>query len=425
VIRFQSYEPLAYTITNIGRNEGLYNIIINQLIEYRGNILAATSNGIYAIERPSEFLEKKRSAIPCYITNIRYYKGDTTGIAKITVPFAKNSLSIKYSALSFASSPEVRYYYRFANKDTAWQITSNTELILENLAPGAYQIELKAGIPGEVRWSAVQQLEIIILKPWWQNNWLRLAAIIFLGAIIYLVYRKRVAKVKDAEIQKLAVKTTMVEMEQKLLHSQMNPHFIFNSLSSIQQLIVSGDRTEANEYLVKLARLIRQTLYLSSRSFITVEEEKDYLKEYLVLEQYRMPSMFDFSIRLDPAIDADRTEIPNMMLQPIIENAIRHGIKHLENKKGIITIEMNKKEDHILCIVTDNGVGRTTNSNNSPGFYTDHKSYGMEIVRKRLAILLGNKATVDILRIRDLVNDDGSPAGTQVILQLPFKPLSS
>ncbi len=424
VIQFKSYQPLSYAITNIGRNEGLYNIIINQLIEYRGNILAATSNGIYAIEEPGTFLGKERNIIPFYINNIRYYKGDTAGITSLRVPFAENSFAIKYSALSFSSPADIKYYYRFANKDTTWQVTTNTELLLENLSPGTYDIELKAGIHGDRRWSVVQHLEIIIDKPWWQNNWLRLAALALIVAAVSFFYNRRIAKIKSQERQKLEMKTTMVEMEQKLLHSQMNPHFIFNSLSSIQQLIVSGDRTEANEYLVKLARLIRQTLDLSTRSFITVEEEKDYLAEYLVLEQYRMPLLFDFSIHVDPAIDAGRTEIPNMMLQPIIENCIRHGIKHLEKKKGFITIRMDKKEDHILCSITDNGVGRSQPGNANRALYAAHKSYGMTIVHKRLSILMGNNTNEDILQVRDLVNNDGSPAGTQVILQLPFKTIN-
>lgn len=421
VIEFESFRPLKYTIRNVGRNKGFYNIIINQLIEHDHDVVAATSNGIYVLKNVSRFFQEPRFEIPLYITNLRYHRGDTFGLQRVTVPFAENSFTIQYHALTFNSWKDLKYYYRFANKDSNWQTTTNTELILENLAPGNYKLEIRAGIPTEMRWSPVQLLEIVVEKPWWQNNWLRLAGILLLASLIVFLYKRRIGKIRNQERQKLLTKTMMVEMEQKLLHSQMNPHFIFNSLTSIQQLIVNGDRTEANEHLVKLARLIRQTLDLSARSYVTVEEEKGYLEEYMVLEQYRVPSMFDFHIHVDPAIDATRTEIPNMMIQPIIENSIRHGIKHLENKKGLIDIKIEKDGDRIRCVITDNGVGRGNAGNNRNTGYTAHKSYGMEIVKKRLALLLGEKNINNNLVIHDLLNEDGTAAGTQVILQLPFK----
>ena len=153
----------------------------------------------------------------------------------------------------------------------------------------------------------------------------------------------------------------MLELEQTALRSQMNPHFIFNCLTSIQQLIVSGNIVDANDHLVKFARLIRKTLELSARPYIKLKDEKDYLEEYLALEQLRIPGQFEFSIAIDGNINISKTEIPNMMLQPIVENCIRHGIKHLENKKGTISISFHQHPDFILCTITDNGIGRNNN----------------------------------------------------------------
>lgn len=421
VISFQSYSPLKYTITNIGKSKGFYNLIVNQLVSFNGSILAATKDGIYFIDRAEEILEEKPAPIPFYISTVSYFGGDTTSVNSLTVPYNKNRINIKYAALSFNAQDEVEYYYRFDNNDTTWQVTKSTELLLENLSPGTYNIEVKAAIPYEKRVSVIRKLQITVEIPWWQNNWLRLSGFILVIAGIYFFSRQRINAVTKREKEKTAINTKMVELEQMALRSQMNPHFIFNCLTSIQQLIVSGNKTEANEYLVKFARLIRKTLELSSNSFITLTEEINYIKEYLALEQLRIPGQFNFSIEMDEAVNPNKTEIPGMMLQPVVENSIRHGIKHLEHKTGQISISLKKGSGFILCTITDNGVGRGRADQRIGSAFTENKSYGMDIVARRLMAISSDQQNNDVLCVEDLVNDDGSPAGTKVIMKLPFK----
>jgi LytS/YehU family sensor histidine kinase len=201
----------------------------------------------------------------------------------------------------------------------------------------------------------------------------------------------------------------------------MNPHFIFNCLTSIQQLIISGNKTDANEYLVKFSRLIRKTLEMSARPFISIREEKEYLEEYLFLEQLRLSNRFDYSIVADVSINTDNTFIPNMMIQPVVENCVRHGIKSLQDKKGIINVIFKAGQNSIICTVTDNGVGRNSISSFSKVTFTEHKSYGMDIVRKRLETFSEFNIDESGIEIKDLSNADGSAAGTEVILHLPYK----
>ncbi len=419
VVQFRSYHPLKYTITNIGNNEGFYNNIIYQLMPFQENILAATSNGIYVFEDPAQFLNRIQPPIPLYINSVNYYKGDTTNISDITVPFKNNRLKIKYSAISYNSGDEIKYYYRL-DDNGSWHTINATELLLENLSPGKYHLELKADIPSQQRFSDIQKLTITIEKPWWQNNWLRFGALLFVALLTYTLYRNRLIKIKKRERQKAIDRTTMIELEQTALRSQMNPHFIFNCLTSIQQLIVTGKSTQANEYLVRFARLIRKTLELSTRPYIKIADEKDYLTEYLILEELRITDQFNFSIEMDNNIDIHKTEIPNMMLQPIVENAIRHGIKHLENKKGNIIISFKRSEGYIICSVTDNGVGRNE-IKDSKNLFSEQKSFGMEIIRKRLELQPGNKEGDFFIEIKDLQDSEGNVLGTQVIIQLPYK----
>jgi len=421
MINIQSYQPFSYKIRNIGKNEGLSNVVIKQLADYRGNILVATGSGIFVIEKPRNFLDKKDPVIPLYINSVNYYLGDTTGISSITVPYDKNRLKINVSAISFNSPEEIKYFYRFQKGDSIWQEMAGNELLLENLPSGSYDLELRAGIPNQERFSEIQKFGITIKAAWWQNGWLKLAALAMLLIAVLVIYKTRITTVTKKANLRTMQKAKMLELEQTALRSQMNPHFIFNSLTSIQQLIVSNKAEQANEHLVKFARLIRKTLELSARPYIRINEEKDYLEEYLVLEQFRIPGEFEFNFEIDPQIDIFHTDIPNMMLQPIVENCIRHGIKHLENRKGLITILMQLTETVIRCTITDNGIGRDHSPENQSNMFFRQKSYGMEIVRKRLELLPGAEQRNTIPEITDLYDNNGMAAGTMVSIELPYK----
>lgn len=342
-------------------------------------------------------------------------------MSSITLPYSKNRAIIKYRAVCFNSFESIQYRYRFTSGDTVWHSTTSNEIVLENLEPGNYTLEVKAVIPSQQRSSQVQTLIIIVEKPWWQNNWVRLLALLLICTVVYLLVRARIRKIKAEEQKKTELNAKLTELEQTALRSQMNPHFIFNCLTSIQQLIISGSKIEANEYLVKFSRLIRKTLDLSARPYISIAEEKKYLEEYLYLEQLRLSGRFDFNIIADNAIDINTTLIPNMMIQPVVENCVRHGIKSLEERKGIINVHFIPGKDSITCTITDNGVGRSSISLQKQSNFTTHKSYGMDIVRRRLETFSEFNTDKSGLEINDLYDSNNLPAGTEVILHLPYK----
>lgn len=419
VIRFMDYNPLQYTVTQIGKNDGFFNLTINQVLKYRENIVIATSNGLYFINNPDHFLDRKLPDIPFYINSISSYGTDTSGINDITLPYSKNRILIKYSAVSFNAADEISYLYRFDNSDTTWSNTSNNELLIENLKPGTYNFQIKATALYQQRSSKIITLKITVEKPWWQNNWLRLMIAVLLPLLIYIFLKRRIETIRKVEKGKTALYSRISELEQAAFRSQMNPHFIFNCLTSIQQLILKGSKTEASEYLVKFARLIRKTMDLSLVPFITINAEIEYLTEYLILEQLRMPGQFEYKLTTANITEPGKIQIPNMMIQPLIENSIRHGIKSLENRKGLLTVHFELNEDCIKCTVTDNGIGRNADSGKS--IYADHKSYGIDIIRKRLNAITELSQEKMNFEIKDLFLNNGVATGTQVIIQLPYK----
>ena len=420
VIDFTNFSPLKYHIVNIGKNRGLYNFVIHELLPFQHKILAATSQGIYFIEQPESILSTPASPLDFYITSVSYGNSDTSFGDHLIIPYDLNRIKVNYNAICYNSPDDVKYYYKFS-KDTLWQSSSSNELLLENLPPGEYVLELKAEIPLQNRISAVHSIHIVVKTPWFYSKLFWSLFILVFILLAYAGFSYRLKKVKQKNEEQMNLTRKMADLQQSALRSQMNPHFIFNCLTSIQHLILSKDIDTANKYLVKFSKLIRKTLEISGYSYISVAEERDYINEYVSLEQLRLPNHFDFKFEIDPRIEIYLIEIPSMLLQPIVENSIRHGIKSLQDRKGKITIRMMLVNDYIHCSIKDNGVGRSVSSVHNTSIFTDHKSFGINNVISRLDILNESEQSNIEAKIIDLTNDDGSVAGTEVIIHLPYK----
>lgn len=220
-----------------------------------------------------------------------------------------------------------------------------------------------------------------------------------------------------AKIEKETLARQKSDLEQRLLLSQMNPHFIFNSLGSVQQFIGQNEAQKAQLFLSKFARLMRAILENSRRQFIPLEDEIESLKIYLEIEKQRFGEKFDFEFKQNIE-EPEFFMIPPMMLQPFAENAILHGFT-LPDKKGILTLEFVIANNLCVCTISDNGVGRKATQAAQES--SDHRSLGTTVVMDRIALFkkeFGCEASVDY---QDLYNSDGSPAGTKVAISLPYK----
>jgi len=204
---------------------------------------------------------------------------------------------------------------------------------------------------------------------------------------------------------------------------QMNPHFIFNALNSIQSLVAAKENLTARSQIHKFAALMRSILSNSRKEKITLKEEINTLEKYLHMEQFCQPVPFDFEIESPNDMDAEEIELPPMLLQPFVENAVIHGISHLQNKRGKLVIAFFIKKEKNLnllqCEIRDNGVGRERaaqlRQSNQPG----HQSVAMGVTRERLEAMK-NGASYTALGIQDLTNNQGEVLGTQVLVKMPF-----
>ncbi|MEM6894932.1 MAG: histidine kinase [Bacteroidota bacterium] len=204
----------------------------------------------------------------------------------------------------------------------------------------------------------------------------------------------------------------------KALRAQINPHFIFNALGSIQHLILKKENTSAITYLTKFSRLARNTLESSVDGYASLEEEVKMLVDYLQLESLRFDGVFSYDIQVLENVNAVEVEIPFMITQPFVENAIIHGILPKEEGEKKLHIHFEKKEEILVCTIDDSGVGRKKEKKPQTKHGSNKKSRGIEVTLARLKTMTPNPG---ILNIVDKTNENGEPLGTKVVLYLPLK----
>jgi tetratricopeptide (TPR) repeat protein len=223
-------------------------------------------------------------------------------------------------------------------------------------------------------------------------------------------------------IRQNRMKSTQEKMglQQRLFRTQMNPHFIFNSLSSIQHLVVKGDPKQASIFLARFSALVRGVLYSSDKDAVLIKEEVKSTESYLSLQQVRFSNKFDYTVEVDPELDTESLIIPPMLAQPFIENAIEHGIRHKEGKGNIkVSFRLNGGAVHLE--VEDDGVGRERSHELEKYMKADHRSMATEITRERLRILNRKGKRKISFEITDLVDDNGAARGTKVSIVLPVE----
>ena len=398
-----------YYIDNITKKYGLISGEIIDVSSYRNTIYVATSKGLVEFDKTK--IKLNQIPPPIYITqfNVNAEPRDITS-ESIKLTYKENFINIHFEALNYRSLGEVEYQYRMLGVDTNWISTSSRSVQYPTLIPNDYVFEVKAKNENRI-WSTPEQFAFTINPPFWLTWWFILLEVTLGLIVIYLVFRYR----ENQLIQKNDIEKRMIELELKALRSQMNPHFIFNTLNSIQHYIVANDFRSTNKYLAKFAKLIRTVLNLSEKNRITIQEEVDMLALYMDLERMRFEKAFDYEINIDEDIDFDYDEIPSMLIQPYVENAIWHGLMN-KKEKGVIKIDIMVEENYLCCSIVDNGIGRKKAEEIKAKRNIKRKSVGMTITKERLDLISNNKINVEII---DLEDREGKTLGTEVKIKIP------
>jgi len=322
-----------------------------------------------------------------------------------------NKITFQFSCINYSSTP-VQFLYKLEGADTGWTLARSINITYLNLRKGNYIFKLKVCKPS-LQCSKPIEFKFAIRAHFWQHPVFLTAILFVFLTLIFLAIIRR----KNMQMRRREIDHQLITLEQKALQSMMNPHFIFNSLGSIQNYLLQKKSGEAGLYLSQFARLIRQNINAINAASINLEEEIDRLKNYLDLERLRMENKFEYTIEVDENVEADEIMIPSMIIQPFVENAIWHGIAGMD-EKGLIRISFRQQtEKSILILVEDNGIGmkRSAEYSMKSG---EHLNLGMDMIRRRLD-LLEKKYHVDTC-IKFSEAYPGSPnPGTRVELVVP------
>jgi LytS/YehU family sensor histidine kinase len=247
--------------------------------------------------------------------------------------------------------------------------------------------------------------------------WLVAACIVLAGMIAGLIFffRWRVRQERERVAERSEAQQRLARSEMRALRSQMNPHFIFNAINSIQHYVLTNEKELANKYLVKFSRLMRNILELSKEELISLKDELETARLYLEIESLRFNNAFEFNIDSDPSLDVGAIRMPPLLIQPFIENAIWHGLLLKEGPKRL-NIIIRGSGGNVEIVVDDNGIGREM-AGKFQNEELRRKSFGFEITKERLEQLqLANGVTIDF-EVEDKM-ENGSPAGTQVRIKI-------
>jgi len=315
----------------------------------------------------------------------RYMKGQGGG-RKLTFEHDENHLSFAFKGIRMRDPEGVRYEYRLEGVDQDWLPANVGPSVTYSALPfGDFVFNVRTlGVDGQVTSQAT--LPFIIRSPLYLRWWALLSAAIAIGLLIALVMtaRKRQRSRKE-EVVALGYRTRMQDLEQASLNASMNRHVIFNSLNAIQFYINRQDKRSANRYLSSFAKLIRKNLDSTTQPWVTLSDELERLELYLSLEQMRFEDKFSLKISISKSISADEVNVPAMMLQPYVENAIWHGILPQESG-GEVRIDIERVGNRIRIRIDDDGIGIDESMQNKQGQLVDHESKGMEITHHRLRL---------------------------------------
>lgn len=398
-----------FSVKNITTADGLPADNVHDLSKRKNKIYAATSKGLAIFEDSFEVFAKPPVLS---IKSIQINNADTLLKEFYKLPYTSNNIHFEFNSSSFKNTRGLEYQYQLKGLNDDWVSTSFEEASFPSLPPGDYSFSVKTKTPHS-DWSEEQSVNFYIEKPFWQTWWfygITFLTFFSIGAMFLNLVIKDINN--RNEIQK-----KLMESQLTALRAQMNPHFLFNSLNSIQEFIVTNDKRSANYYLSRFSRLVRNILNTSSENRIRLKTEIESLQLYLDLEALRFEQNFDPKFEVEKSLDTENLYIPSMLIQPYVENAIKHGLMH---KKGLkkLFIRFFKQENFLVCEVEDNGIGRAKSAEIQKQNPKVYQSKAMSLTADRVDLINSSRTGNLKLNIIDLKNDNNEPTGTKVIIHV-------
>ena len=333
--------------------------------------------------------------------------------------YDKNRIQARFGLLNFDRNISVIYWYRLHDKAEWINNGNSAELLFNALEPDNYLLQIKATDVSGNLLAEILNIPLVIKPPFWQTWWF-ISLITGLALIVLLfLYGNRIRNLK----RKAQLEQQMTELESKALRAQMNPHFIFNSLNAIQELVVTERVEEAYTYLSRFSRLLRMVLNHSEKTSISLADEMSMLHLYIQLESLRFKGNFEHHMSASENVDEEMTWIPPLLVQPYIENAIWHGLSSKTGNKEL-RVEFSESANNLVCRIYDNGIGRKKAAEIKAAKLSAEKfeSKGMKLSENRMRLINLQQKNHLAVQINDLYDAENVAIGTEVILTIPQTP---
>lgn len=416
----QRYHTINNTVINYTYADGLPKAELKDVLVKEGKIYLATSQGFVVF---NENLNVKNNVAPLLSLNSIWVNGQRKNLLQHPLQLAsnQNNIMVQFSLLAFKSeNNNASIHYRINQND--WQVLESTarQLNLPSLSSGKYTITIRAFNEDNVPSEKDIQISFSIAAPFYKQWWFVGGILLIIAGSLWAFFIYRINNIKQRNKlveQKIKIEQELNQSMLSAIKSQMNPHFLFNALNTIQSYIYTNDKENASEYLSKFSQLTRLILDMSNKDFVSIADEIKALKLYIELEQQRFEDKLHYHFYIDENISIDSLYIPTMLIQPYVENAIKHGLLHKKND-WMLNISMQKQEAGILVNIEDNGIGRKR-SEQLNKHKQKHQSFALKANEKRLEILNRGLQQSIVLQIIDKEDNHGNALGTLVKLFIP------
>ncbi len=415
------YRPPTGTLSNFGApdgaaetNHGLCNLYQTK----SGEILAGSFTG-FNFFYPQN-IKSVRDSLDVFVSAIEL--PDTLIITPLAGPLAlraaDRNISFSYLAADYNPGAAIKYRYQLVGFDTGFVSAGRQRKAkYTNLPAGSYTFLVEASSNGYDWYRSGSEIHLTLPPVFYRTWWFLGSALLLLAGTVYGGFRRRVGLVRRQAQLESEREIKLNELENSSLRTQMNPHFIFNSLNTINAFINSNEKGQANQYISKFSKLIRLILDHSRQRTVTLSEELEALKLYVDMEQIRFDNRFSFSVFVSPDVDVHDTEIPSLIFQPFVENAILHGLLPMSGP-GVLSLHISRKANYLFCVIEDNGIGRVRAGEERRHRLQNKKSHGLEITLKRMDLFNRSNGVEGSAVVTDLYDAAGGAAGTRVELLL-------
>jgi len=393
--------------------DGIVSKEINAIEYFNGHIFLATNKGLFKLPKNNI----KNSVYPnIQLTGV--FVNDSLVIPKnniLNLNYDQNNIDIEFNTACLKARGSFKYKYRILGLDANWHYNNGVNNHLKYALPsGEFTFEIRAVNEDGLESLNTLIIKVLIKSPFWQRWWFYLLSVLLGAGIVAVLFMVRIQFIK----RRAELRNKVTASQLTALKSQMNPHFLFNTLNSLQDLILKHDIKNSNYYLNKFSILMREILDMSGKDEVILSREVKLLETYLELEKLRFGDEFEFVIHIDSEIDVDHLQLPPMIIQPFIENALKHGLLHKKGDKKLkVTFTIN--DNCLMCEIMDNGVGRKRSEEIKARSSRTHQSFATDATDKRMDLLNSYNDKKYSFKIIDLYEDEKS-VGTKVLISIPI-----